>query len=320
MEVAVQLRQLQHFEAVHRMGSFTQAAREQFVSQSALSRSIQALEEELGQLLFDRTTHSVEPTDAAEALITHAIDAVSAARRLEETARMLRDGDGGSVAIGTGAYPARPLLSSVVESLSRTRPGLQVAVVGGAAADLIAALVRRELDVVVCDVSKAAESPSASDLETVPLPEEPLAAVVGAEHPLAGTDPSPAEVAAYPLVLPPPAPFGRRLLARSLGPDATPRLPFYEVSSTSSCLDVVADQRSVTFVPVSLARSECPARGLRFRVGRRDQVTHDGIHRLKARTPSTSARIAMEVIAERATALAEETARWRRAAGSGWKP
>lgn len=315
----MQLRQLQHFEAVHRTGSFTRAAREQFVSQSALSRSIQALEEELGQLLFDRTTHSVEPTDAAEALIAHAIDAVSAARRLQETATMLRDGDGGAVTIGTGAYPARPLLTSVLQELSRTRPGLQVAVVGGAAADLIAALVRRELDVVVCDVSKAAESPSAAEIESLALPEEPLAIVVGADHPLAGTEPSPSSVAGYPLVLPPPAPFGRRLLTRSLGPDVTPRLPFYEVESTSACLDVVADQRSVTFVPVSLARVECPPRALTYRVGLREQVTRDGVHRLRARTPSTSARIATDVVVDQAAQIAEATRGWRRRAGSGWQ-
>ena len=156
-EVHMQLRQLEHFESVYRLRSFTRAAQEQYLSQSALSRSIQALEEELGQQLFDRTTHEVEPTDAAEALIGHAVDAVSSARVMAETARLLRDGEGGAVAIGTGPYPAQPLMTRVVRRLSTERPGLQVTVVGGPASDLLAALVRRELGFVVCAVSKAEE-------------------------------------------------------------------------------------------------------------------------------------------------------------------
>src|SRR5690348_1006536 len=114
----MQLRQLEHFESVYRLRSFTRAAQEQYLSQSALSRSIQALEDELGQRLFDRTTHEVEPTDAAEALIGHAVDAVSSANVMVETARLLRDGDGGAVAIGTGPYPAQPLMTEVVRRLS----------------------------------------------------------------------------------------------------------------------------------------------------------------------------------------------------------
>ena len=88
----MQLRQLEHFEAVYRLRSFTRAARELYLSQSALSRSIQALEADLGQTLFDRSTQAVEPTDAAEALIGHAVDAVAAARTLVESARLLRLG------------------------------------------------------------------------------------------------------------------------------------------------------------------------------------------------------------------------------------
>ncbi len=316
----MQLRQLEHFESVYRLRSFTRAAKEQYLSQSALSRSIQALEDELGQRLFDRTTHEVEPTDAAEALIGHAVDAVSSANVMVETARLLRDGDGGAVAIGTGPYPAQPLMTEVVRRLSTERPGLQVTVVGGAASDLLAALVRRELDFVVCDTSKAVESPLAAEIDSSPLPAEPLALVVGAEHALVGTDPTPAQVAAHPFVLPPPAPIGRRVLLRSIDAgDRPPRVPFYEVESTSACLDVVQDQRSVTLVPVSLARRECPRRGLAFRIAGRGQLTHDGVHVLRARTPSSSATLARDAVVAEAAAIADDTRAWRQAVGGGWQ-
>ena len=317
----MQLRQLEHFEAVYRLRSFTRAARELYLSQSALSRSIQALEADLGQTLFDRSTQAVEPTDAAEALIGHAVDAVAAARTLVESARLLRDGEGGSVAIGTGPYPARPLMTRAVTALSRERPGLQVVVVGGGASDLLASLVRRDLDFVVCDTSKAEESLFAAEIDSEPLPAEPLALVVGADHPLAGIpEPSPAQVTAHPFVLPPPAPVGRRVLTRSLDPaNRSTRVPFYEVESTAACLEVVADQRSVTLIPVSLARQECPMRGLVFRTAGPGQATHDGIHVLRGRTPGASARIARDAVLTQAIAIAAEDRRWQRIAGTGWQ-
>mgnify|MGYP001343032874 CR=1 FL=1 len=315
----MQLRQLEHFEAVYRLRSFTRAAKEQFLSQSALSRSIQSLEGELGQQLFDRTG-AVEPTAAAEALIGHAVDALASSRELLDAARLLRDGEGGAVAIGTGPYPAQPLMTRVVRELSSQRPGLQVTVSGGAASDLLAALVRRELDFVVCDTSKAEESPAAAEIEVVALPSEPLAVVVGADHPLVGTDPDPTEVARHPFVLPPPAPIGRRHLARSVDPGAAPRrVPFYEVESTAACLDVAADQRSVTLVPVSLARRECRSRGLAFRIAGRGQVTHDGVHVLRSRTLGAAAAVAREVVLAEAAAIAADTRAWRRAADPGWQ-
>lgn len=315
----MQLRQLEHFEAVHRLASFTRAANEQHVSQSALSRSIRALEGELGQQLFDRTTHTVVPTDAADALVVHAVDALAATRRLSDSARLLRDGEGGVVAIGTGPYPAQPLMTRVVRSLSGSRPGVQVTVSGGSASELLSALVRRELDFVVCDRSKADESPLAGAIDSTSLPPEPLALVVGSRHPLAEGDPTPAEVLAHPWVLPPPAPLGRRMLARSSVVAEQQRMPFYEVESTAACLEVVQDQRSVTLVPLSLARRDCGQRGLVFRSAGADQVTHDGVHVLRSRTLGAAARIARDVLLAEAAAVASETGAWRRIAGDGWQ-
>ena len=315
----MQLRQLEHFEAVYRLRSFTRAAQEQYLSQSALSRSIASLEDELGQTLFDRSTHSVEPTGAADALIGHAIDAVAAARGLLDGAKVLRDGADGSVAIGTGPYPAQPLMTRVIRQLSADRPGIQVTVGGGATSDLLTSLVRRELDFVVCDISKAQESTLADEVVTEVLAREPLALVVAPTHPLAGTTPTPAQVAAHPFVLPPPAPVGARVLARSVDATTRPlRVPFYEVDSTTGCLDVVADGRSVTLVPMSLARQECTSRGLTYRAAGRGQATHDGVHVLRGRSLSASAGIARDTVITEAAAIAADIRAWRRSAGDGW--
>src|SRR5690242_1681754 len=57
------------FVAVAREGSFTKAAAQLGVSQSALSHTIRALEARLGIRLLTRTTRSVSPTEAGERLL-----------------------------------------------------------------------------------------------------------------------------------------------------------------------------------------------------------------------------------------------------------
>ena len=88
----MQLRQLQYFETLYRLRSFVQAAQEHAVTQSALSRGLKKLETELGQRLFDRTTHAVEPTETAAGLIQRARDVIDAMLAFEEEAERLRAG------------------------------------------------------------------------------------------------------------------------------------------------------------------------------------------------------------------------------------
>ncbi|GAA3026773.1 LysR family transcriptional regulator [Kitasatospora albolonga] len=85
------LRKLRYFRAVVEHGGFGRAARELHIAQPVLSRQIRALEQELGQRLFDRTTRSVEPTAAGRQLYEEArrIGATvdRALRRVAEAAR-----------------------------------------------------------------------------------------------------------------------------------------------------------------------------------------------------------------------------------------
>jgi DNA-binding transcriptional LysR family regulator len=77
--------------------SFTRAAAELGLTQSAISRSVRELEEEIDQRLFDRTTRQVELTDAGEMLsqrICHLI---------EEVEQTLRDSHGTGKPCGHGA-------------------------------------------------------------------------------------------------------------------------------------------------------------------------------------------------------------------------
>jgi len=71
---------LRAFRAASAHLSFTRAARELFVTQSAVSHSVHALEEQLGQALFHRVNRALKLTHAGETLYRAADDALYGAK------------------------------------------------------------------------------------------------------------------------------------------------------------------------------------------------------------------------------------------------
>jgi DNA-binding transcriptional LysR family regulator len=120
------LNDLLAFLAVARERSFTRAAAQLGVSQSALSHTIRGLESRLGLRLLTRTTRSVAPTPAGERLIAtlaprfEEIDAELAA--LAE----LRDASAGVVRITTDEHAARSILWPKLAPLLSGYPDIKV--------------------------------------------------------------------------------------------------------------------------------------------------------------------------------------------------
>ena len=78
---------IQGFEAAARHLSFTKAAEELFLTQSAVSRQIKALEDNLGVLLFERQHRALSLTDAGQELYGVAVDVLA---RLQTATTALR--------------------------------------------------------------------------------------------------------------------------------------------------------------------------------------------------------------------------------------
>jgi DNA-binding transcriptional LysR family regulator len=117
---------LMAFLAVARERSFTRAAAQLGVSQSALSHAIRGLEERLGLRLLTRTTRSVAPTEAGERLIRtvgpkfEQIDSELAA--LTE----LREKPAGTIRITTGEHAAQVVLWPALAALLPRYPDIKV--------------------------------------------------------------------------------------------------------------------------------------------------------------------------------------------------
>ena len=142
----MEFRQLEHFLAVVRNGSFTAAAREVHVVQSALSSSVRKLESELGAPLFERTTRRVMLTEAGRALlpVAHRIAADVEAARGEVSA--VAGLSSGRVAIGTVQTLTVIDLPAELGRFRRRHPGVRIHVRDGLVPDLARAVADGELD------------------------------------------------------------------------------------------------------------------------------------------------------------------------------
>jgi DNA-binding transcriptional LysR family regulator len=123
------LNDLVAFLAVAKERSFTKAAAQVGVSQSALSHTIRALEERLGLRLLTRTTRSVAPTEAGERLLRAAgprLDEIEA-----ELAALseLRDKPSGTIRITAHDHAVRAVLWPALARLLPDYPDIKVEIV-----------------------------------------------------------------------------------------------------------------------------------------------------------------------------------------------
>ncbi|RSD15357.1 LysR family transcriptional regulator [Amycolatopsis eburnea] len=193
----MELRQVEHFLAVVRSGSFTAAAQEVHVVQSALSASIRKLEGELGASLFDRTTRRVTLTEAGRALLplAHRIVADVAAARGEVAA--VSGLTRGRVSIGTIQTLTVVDLPSKLGEFRLRYPGVRIHVRESTVFDLTAGIADGELDLSFLAVPE----PLAADLFSFASWSQDLVLLCRPGHRLAGRDRIPlAELADEPFV------------------------------------------------------------------------------------------------------------------------
>ena len=138
--------------AEHR--NFARAARALNISQPTLTRSIQALETQLGAQLFDRKARTVLPTPIGEVLLKHARLVVASSLALEEGVQQLRGLKQGSLAIGVGPYAASVVLGQTLGRFNRRFPNIRVTAMIDDWVNLPRRLKEREFDFVLMEISQ----------------------------------------------------------------------------------------------------------------------------------------------------------------------
>jgi len=120
------LNDLTAFVSVAREGSFTRAAAQLGVSQSALSQTIRGLEERLGLRLLTRTTRRVAPTDAGERLLAAIGPRLDGIEDDLAALSDLRDKPAGHIRITTSEHAASAILLPRLAALLPSYPDIKV--------------------------------------------------------------------------------------------------------------------------------------------------------------------------------------------------
>ncbi len=200
----MEIRKLRHAVTLARFLNFTRAAHDLNITQSALSRSIQALETECGLQLFDRNRGMVTLTQAGREFIQHAEALLRSEAALRSVVSQSSQGEGGHITLGVTPLVARILLAPVL-SQRMSQPNFHAEVITGSSREILTMVMQESIDLGICvgDLSR-----NNTPLHAVRLAQLSLAVIVRKDHPLTRLDKFRAEdMERYPLVRSPPYSF-----------------------------------------------------------------------------------------------------------------
>lgn len=179
----MELRHLKYFMVVAEELHFTRAAERLNIGQPPLSQQIQALEDELGVLLFERTRRKVELTEAGKRLLTGARRVFAETEHAVEEARRAARGDVGELRVGFSAsIPFTSLLPKVLHDYREAHPGVELTLSGLFSAEQYDALLAGRLDV---GLLRYAGTEIPPEIELHEITRDALRVVIHENHPLA---------------------------------------------------------------------------------------------------------------------------------------
>lgn len=180
MRNELNLHLLEQFVALARTRNFTRAAEELNLSQPALSRAIQKLEEQLGQPLFERKPREVMLTDLGELLLERSQHIL---KLMEDTfAELSEAGRRGRIRLGAIPTIAPYFLPSLLSTFAKVHPEISVVVQEDTTENLIKRCSHGEIDLAILALPIIAKY-----LEVEPLFDEELLLVLPVGHPLSAS-------------------------------------------------------------------------------------------------------------------------------------
>ncbi|MDP5064637.1 MAG: LysR family transcriptional regulator [Haliea sp.] len=196
----IDTRQLRYVLMLAKHRSFRKAADALFITQPALTKSVKNLEEQLGVLLFDRKSQSVDPTPQCEVLLQHAGKIMRELDEIHHSLDALSDSLRGELRVGSGPIVARGPISDAVARLVSKHPKLSIRVAIDNWAGLVQQLRAGDLHLMVADIGGLEGQ---EDLETIPLAPIRSIAACRPGHPLLKHGiVTTADLPNYPLALP----------------------------------------------------------------------------------------------------------------------
>lgn len=194
-----ELRQLEHALAVAEHGSFATAALALHLSQSALSRSVQALERVVGSSMFVRSPQGVEVTEAGQALLHRAREIVALARDMDTQFFRNRSLRGGSLGVGLASPFGEGCALAATRLMAVEWPGVRVELRTAFRTDLLPQLRGGQIELLLADASLLGMEPE-EEIELETLQSHALVAFVRRGHPLVGRQATLGDVFGHPVL------------------------------------------------------------------------------------------------------------------------
>jgi DNA-binding transcriptional LysR family regulator len=191
------LRQLQVFEAIVRLGSFTRAAEELFLTQPTVSMQIKKLADSMGLSLFEHVGRNVRPTEAGLELYQSCRRIFETLANLEMKIADLKGLKRGRLRLGV-ITTAKYFAPEVLGEFCKLYPGIDVALKVSNRDRIIERINANEDDLYIMG-----QAPSDQfELEALPFAPNPLVVMAPRDHPLVGKKNIPmARIADEPFIL-----------------------------------------------------------------------------------------------------------------------
>ena len=177
------LRHMRIFAEVYRTRNVTHAAQNLHMTQPAVTRAIQELEQHYGVRLFERLYRHLSPTEAAQRLYAQAVYLLDTFDHMEAA---MRDWDSlGVVRVGATVTLGSTILPVLARRFAALYPGIELQAKVANGSVLADALCENQLDLALLE-----NSVSVPDLHTEPIGTDCLCAVLAPAHPLNWPSPS----------------------------------------------------------------------------------------------------------------------------------
>lgn len=182
MDTPIDLKRLQHLVFLAEERNFTRAAERANLSQTAFSRSIQALEARFGLRVFDRDTRSVQLSMAGRQLVERARALLANARDFANEIDGIAKADGGELSFGVSLLAVDGALHDVLPLLRQRSPRLSLNIQVGNWQLLHEHLEHERIEFFIARSGFLGEDPR---FTVIPLTPQPASIYCRAEHPLA---------------------------------------------------------------------------------------------------------------------------------------
>ncbi|MFD7667061.1 LysR family transcriptional regulator [Streptomyces sp. NPDC059788] len=255
----INLERLRALAAVDTHGSIARAAQALHITPSGMSQQLSKLERECGHRLLEPEGRSVRLTHAGRVLADHATAVMSRMSDAERDLAALGDEVLGPLRIGAVGSAIRTLLPATLATLATRHARLSPTVRDGEVADLLPALLRGELDLLLIEnwSNRPRHIPEGVTVRTLITEEAQVALPEG--HPLADRPALRlADLGGIPWAACPPGAEAREALVQALRTRGVEPEIRYSISDHATQLTLVAAGLTAALVPTA-ARQQAPA-------------------------------------------------------------